>query len=77
MLSVGSEQVNDQIEALVAAAIESLLQDRCTAAEAEMVRRRLGQPDVARLVERAEELVVDALLIALPEVLNEALYPED
>lgn len=74
---MSSDQVNDQIAALVAAAIESLLGERCTAAEAALVRRRLGQPDIERLVDRAEGLVVEALLIALPDVLNAALYPED
>lgn len=77
MQAISSDEVNDQIEALVAAAIEALIQERCTQVEARLVRAALPTPTVARLVDRAEGLVVDALLIALPDVLNEALYPED
>jgi hypothetical protein len=42
-----------------------------------MVRAMLDTPVVARLRDRAGDLVMDALELALPPLLNECLFPED
>jgi SHS2 domain-containing protein len=77
MQSVSSEQVDRLVAQLVSVAIEHTIQERCTQVEAAMVRAMLDTPAVARLRDRAGDLVMDALELALPPLLNECLFPED
>ena len=79
MEGVASEAVDNAISTVLDLAVEHTLQEKCSAAEAATIRRALVFPtaEIAELQIEAEALVVEALEMAVPALLNAALFPED
>lgn len=76
---ITAEQVDDAIQALIRLATEHTLQERCTTTEAARIRLALQHPsqELQEYVEEAVALVIEALEIGIPAVLNAILYPDD
>lgn len=77
--SVSSDQIDDAIADLLQLAIECTLQEKCTPVEAARVRLALAHPSpqVNEAMEESVALVLEAMEIGLPPLLNGILFPDD
>ena len=64
---------------LIDLAVEHTLQERCSAAEAAKIRLAFAypSPEVEDLVQDSVALVIEALEMGIPPMLNAVLFPED
>lgn len=76
--SIAADDVDGAIGDLVGMAVEHVIQERCTPLEAARIRLAIGNPsaEIQEYLDDASGLVVEALAIGVPELLNRILFPD-